>query len=83
MRRDLRATGERFLVAGMALLVVLLFFLTRESRAQVPGLGMGWILNPEGSRLFPQAIIYPRRLDPEADEPTDALGRTNRSPTLG
>ena len=60
VRRDFRATGERFLVAGMALLVVLLFFLTRESRAQVPGLGMGWILNPEGSRLFPQAIIYPR-----------------------
>ncbi len=26
----------------------------------MPGLGMGWLLNPEGSRLFPQAIIYPR-----------------------
>lgn len=28
--------------------------------AQVPGVGVGWLLNPEGSRLFPQPVIYPR-----------------------
>jgi hypothetical protein len=47
-----------------ALFLWLAFLLTpfpgNEVRAQVPGLGMGWLLNPEGSRLFPQAIIYPR-----------------------
>jgi hypothetical protein len=30
------------------------------AHAQMPGLGMGWLLNPEGSRLFPQTVVYPR-----------------------
>ncbi|NDD91005.1 hypothetical protein EBZ37_02830, partial [bacterium] len=38
----------------------LLLLLPFSAAAQVPGLGMGWLLNPEGSRLFPQAVIYPR-----------------------
>ncbi|MFN7685045.1 MAG: hypothetical protein ACK5QT_06500 [Oligoflexia bacterium] len=28
--------------------------------AQTPSVGMGWLLNPEGSRLFPQTVIFPR-----------------------
>ncbi|MBU6376851.1 MAG: hypothetical protein KGQ59_12690, partial [Bdellovibrionales bacterium] len=43
-----------FLTLWMSLLA------PRSALAQIPGLGMGWLLNPEGSRLFPQAVIYPR-----------------------
>ncbi|MEN9724484.1 MAG: hypothetical protein RJB38_2470 [Pseudomonadota bacterium] len=60
--------------AGSALLSLLRLFLplvltfetlgligsNRTAHAQMPGLGMGWFLNPEGSRLFPQSVIYPR-----------------------
>jgi hypothetical protein len=44
----------------LGLLLLTSPFHWNEVHAQVPGLGMGWLLNPEGSRLFPQAIIYPR-----------------------
>jgi GNAT superfamily N-acetyltransferase len=35
------------------------------------------------SQQFDQAIIDPRRLDPEADQPADAVGRADRCPALG
>lgn len=59
-RTFLRSRRDALLLPVLVALLLALFYLTRDVHAQVPGFGAAWLLNPEGSRLFPQAIIYPR-----------------------
>src|SRR5690349_19214147 len=51
--------ARRFLPA-YALAALLVIFALPSPRALAEDFGVGAILNPEGSRLFPQTVVYPR-----------------------